>query len=108
MLNGTICFLSTKMVGLFCRFVLSGAVISESLMKGRSFPDAPVDQVGVTRAAESEQVRLHRDQQFHGWVWKLAQNGLTPDDDELLGTGDACRGTNYVFKLRTLHGASAL
>jgi hypothetical protein len=35
------------------------SVISERPMKGGSFADAPINQIGVARTAEGEQVRLN-------------------------------------------------
>src|SRR5439155_26432775 len=49
-------------------------------------------------------VGLHRDEQLGGRAWKLAEHGLTADDDELLRAGDGGCSADDVLKLRSLHG----
>jgi len=60
-------------------------LVTERLMEGRALTNTSLDQVTVILAAEGEEVRLDRDQEFVGRLRELSQNGLTSDDHELWG-----------------------
>ena len=79
-------------------------VITEGLMKWRTFANGAVNQVGITRVAKGEHVRFDGNQKIGGRVRELAQQGLAANDNDFGRSGDTGSGANDVFKLRSLHG----
>lgn len=78
-------------------------VIAELLVEMRTFPDRAVHKLGALGPVPRIQIGFHRGAQRGGSLRKLAQDGLTPDDDDLPVFRDRPRCTDQVLKLGTRH-----
>lgn len=83
-------------------------VVAEGLMKRRTFADASINQVGVTRTAERKQIGFDGNQQFCRRIGKLAEHRLAAEDDKLIRARNAGGGADDVLKLWALHGGGAI
>ena len=74
-------------------------VIAERLVEEGRFPDCSVDQVGALRVVSRKEVGLGRLNQFGRRIGDRAQDGLAPDDQQILVVGDFGRRSDQVLEL---------
>ena len=74
-------------------------VIAERLVEEGRFPDCSVDQISALRMVPRKEVSLGRLDQF-GWrIGDRAEDGLAPDDQQILVVGDIGRRSDQVLEL---------
>ena len=83
-------------------------VITESLVKRRTFANRAVNQIAVRRITQGEDIGFHGDQQLVRGLGKLSENSLAADDDKLRRAGNASGGADDMLKLGSEHGESGI
>lgn len=81
--------------------------VAERLVERRQLTDAAIDEVGALRVIQREQVRFDRNAHGFRGTRKLAQDGLTADDDDRVVLGDHRGGADQVLELLPGHGVWA-
>lgn len=80
-------------------------IIAESLVKGGTFANGSINQIGIGGITQREEIGLNRNEQFSRRLGELTKNGLTAHDDKFPSARDARRRADDVLKLWSLHGA---
>jgi hypothetical protein len=78
-------------------------VVAERLVKCGKLTDGPIDELPAFRFVLGIDVGFVGTQHLFGGIRKLRENGLTPDDNQLIVVGNSRRRADEVLEVSPLH-----